>query len=126
VTVQQDGNLQTSGGSDIDSFDDGEAASTTPLVWSSPAGTLGLEDTYGHFGITALDSSLSDGDPFGTALYKGFYGTDLIEVMYHNGPSDGITELIGSSTVAYTLEISALQEAGDYENVLTYICTPKY
>jgi len=127
VTVQQDGNLQTAGGADIDTFKDGTAASTTPVVWASPTGSLVAgEDSYGHFGFTASDSSLSSGDPFGTTLYKGFYGTDPVEVMYNDGPSDGATEAVGSSTIAYTLEVSSLQETGDYTNNLTYICTPKY
>jgi hypothetical protein len=46
--------------------------------------------------------------------------------MYHNGPSDGLTADIGTTTVAYTVGITALQEAGDYSNTLTYICTPTY
>ena len=52
--------------------------------------------------------------------------TDQVEVMYHTGPSDGTTPDKGLTQVAYTAEISTLQEAGDYENTLTYICTPQY
>lgn len=126
VTVEQDQNLTANNGADIDSFVDGEAASSTAQAWQSPAGTLGDENTYGHFGLTSADSSLSGGDDYGNSLYKGFYGTDPIEVMYHDGPADGLTADIGSTTVAYAIEIAALQEAGDYTNTLTYICTPTY
>jgi hypothetical protein len=126
VTVQQDHNLLSSNGADIDAFLNGAAASTTPLAWTAPAGTLGQEMTYGHFGFTARDSTLSDGDPFATALYKGFKNSVPVEIMYHNGPADGIATNIGSSTVAYSVQITALQEAGDYSSTLTYICTPTY
>jgi hypothetical protein len=126
VTVVQDHNLLASNGADIDAFSNGAPASTTPLAWISPTAVLGNAHTYGHFGITSGDTSLSDGNPFGASLYKGFWKTTPIEVMYHNGPSDGLTKYIGSSTVAYSIEISALQEAGDYSNTLTYVCTPTY
>lgn len=125
VTVEQDQDLLSSNGADIDAFIDGTAASTTAVAWVSPTGTLGSEQTYGHFGFTAADTSLSIAS-FGSENHKGFYGTDPQEVMYHNGPADGSTDYIGSSTVAYTVEINALQEAGDYTNSLTYICTPTY
>ncbi len=126
VTVEQDQNLTANNGADIDSFIDGDAASTTAQSWQSPAGTLGDESTYGHFGVTSDDADLSGGDDYGSSLYRGFYGTDPLEVMYHDGPADGLTANIGSTTVAYTIEIAALQEAGDYTNTLTYICTPTY
>jgi hypothetical protein len=129
VTVVQDHDLLSSNGADINAFKDGAAASTTPLAWASPTGILGSARTYGHFGLTSGDASLSDGSPFkpaATPLYKGFWHTTPVEVMYHTGPADGLASGIGSSTVAYTVEISALQEAGDYSNTLTYVCTPTY
>jgi hypothetical protein len=46
--------------------------------------------------------------------------------MYSSGPADSLTDDIGSTSVAYSLEISALQESGDYSNTLTYVCTPTY
>jgi len=82
--------------------------------------------TYGHFGLTSDDSTLSDSDPFGASLYKGFNNTDPIEVMYNSGPADGLTTDVGTTTVAYTVEINAMQESGDYANTLTYVCTPTY
>jgi hypothetical protein len=129
VTVVQDHNLISSNGADINSFKDGAAASTTPLAWAAPTGVLGNASTYGHFGLTSGDTTLSTGNTFnpgGTPLYKGFWQTTPVEVMYHTGPADGLARNIGSSTVAYSVEISALQEAGDYSNTLTYVCTPTY
>ena len=126
VTVMQNQNLTASNGATIASFKNGAAASTTPLAWSAPAGTLGSFYTYGHFGLTSGDTTLSNGNPFTGSLYKGFWHTTPVEVMYHNGPSDGLTTGIGSSTVAYSIQISALQQAGDYSNTLTYVCTPTY
>jgi len=125
VTVEQDGNLVSGSGADIDSFKDG-TASTTAVAWTAPTATLGSEATYGHFGFTSEDASLSDGDHFGATLYQGFNGTTPVEVMYHTGPADGSTADIGQTDVGYEVEISALQEAGDYTNTLTYIATPIY
>lgn len=123
VTVQQDHNLETAAGSDIDTFANGVVASST---WTAPSAQLGQEQTYGHMGITSDDDSLTDGNDYGDGIFTGFNGTNPLEVMYHNGPADGQTAHIGSTTVAYAIEISDLQEAGDYENSLTYICTPTY
>lgn len=124
VTVEQDGNLESGGGADIDSFDDG-VPSVTSDTWSAPAGTLGAEATYGHFGLSSDDSNISAND-FGAAEYKGFDATTTMEVMYHTGPADGTTDDIGSTSIAYTIQINDLQEAGDYSSNLTYICTPTY
>jgi hypothetical protein len=126
VTVFQDHNLLANNGADIDAFVDGTAASTTAQSWAAPTGTLGSENTYGHFGVASDDSTLTGGDAFGADAWKGFDNTDPIQVMYHTGPADGSTDDIGSTTVAYRIEINALQEAGDYSNTLTYICTPTY
>lgn len=124
VTVAQDGNLESATGDDIDAFVDGTPAGAQ--AWTSPAGTLGSEETYGHFGVTSEDSSLSGGDTFGAAQYVGLTGVSPMEVMYHNGPADGSTANIGLTQVAYTVEIDALQEAGDYSSTLTYVATPTY
>ncbi len=131
VTVQQNRNLTSDNGSDIDAFIEGDAASTTAVAWADPVANLNDENTYGHFGLTSEDSSL-DGGAFGAGNYKGFPNaltTDPvypIEVMYHNGPADGSGPDVGSTQVAYSIKITSLQEAGDYTNTLTYICTPTY
>lgn len=126
VTVEQDQNLLSGSGSDIDSFIDG--TSTTPTAWQAPAEVLDVEWTYGHMGITSADASLSSTTPdvFGNNLWLGFSGTTPIEVMYHTGPADGTAADIGITQVAYQIQVSPLQEAGDYYNTLTYICTPTY
>jgi len=128
VTVQQDQELTSAAGATINSFDNSPdgTGSTTPHSWASPAAELDQTHTYGHMGFTTEDSSLSTGDDYGTSLYRGFDGTDPVEVMYHTGPADGSTQHKGLTQVAYQVEISALQEAGDYESSLTYICTPTY
>lgn len=124
VTVSQDQNLQSATGADIDTFIDG-ASTATPAAWQSPAGTLGSEATYGHFGITSEDADLN-ADEFGTALYAGNIGTAR-EVFSHTGPADGTTANSGSTRVGYKIEIDALQEAGtDYTNTLTYVATPVF
>lgn len=121
VTVQQSANL-SNGTADIDAF-----STTSPSAWAVPVPTLGNESTYGHFAITSQDSNLTGAtDPFGAQLYQGFNGTTPLEVMYNGGSADGTTDNIGSTKVGYKIQITDLQEAGDYTNSLTYICTPTY
>ncbi|NTU98711.1 hypothetical protein HGA64_01745, partial [Candidatus Falkowbacteria bacterium] len=109
VTVEQNQNLTSNSGSDIDSFING--TTTSPLPWQSPENTLDQEWTYGHFGITSEDTTLSNNDWFGNNLWEGFNNSDPIEVMYHNGPADGLAVDKGLTRVAYRIEVSPLQEA---------------
>lgn len=133
VTVQEDQNLQSATGADIDLFPNGTAAST-PVDWSAnpPSNTLGDEDTYGHIGVTSGDSDLggtygvpNSGEFVGT-LYAGDIDTPR-EIFSHNEPSDGTTADIGQVDVAYKIQIESLQEAGnDYTNTLWYVATPTF
>ena len=127
VTVYEDQNLTSSTGADIDLFENG--STTTPAVaWITPRNTLNQEWTYGHFGITSEDVSLSTGDAFGTALWSGaFTAAAPLEVFYHNGPSDGATASQGATRVGFAIEVESLQEAAnDYSNTLTYVATPVF
>ncbi|OGF24926.1 hypothetical protein A2303_06465 [Candidatus Falkowbacteria bacterium RIFOXYB2_FULL_47_14] len=125
VTVQQDGNLRTAGSADIDSY-----STTTVADWAEPTPNINDDSTWGYMGVASGDTVLTvpgvvDGD-ITDGFYVGFDGTSPLEVMRHTGPADGTTEHIGWEFVAYSVEISALQEAGDYSNTLTYICTPTF
>lgn len=123
VTVVADQTL-TSGLATIDTFTDGTGTGT-PIAWAAPSATFGSPDTYGHWGLTTEDTTLSDGDSFGSALYVGdFVGTPR-EVFYNTGPGDGSTPNDGATRVGYKIEISSLQEAGsNYTATLTYVATP--
>jgi hypothetical protein len=124
VTVEQDNNLESSTGADIDGFIDG-AYTDTPAAWQSPGNAIGDENTWGHWGLTSEDSDLN-GDEFGSALFVAASTTPR-EVFSHDGPSDGSTVDIGQTLVGYQIEISPLQEAGDdYNTTLTYIATPTF
>ncbi len=126
VTVKQDQYLTSATGADIDPFLNGNGQAT-PIAWAAPANTLGSEATYGHFGITSEDSTLSTGDPFGAQLYAGNFATTTREVFYNAGPADGTTADIGETDVAYQIEVESLQEAGqDYTATLTYVATPVF
>ena len=125
VTVQQNHDMSNASGATIDGFKDG-VSSTTPQNWAAPTGTLDATSTYGHLGLTTDDAALSNGADFSSSKYVGFDGTSPVEVMYHTGPADGSTAGKGRANVAYSVQISNLQEAGDYSNTLTYICTPTY
>jgi len=126
VTVIQNQNLTSANGADIDSFQDG-SEEYPPIAWVAPAGTLGVEATYGHFGVTSQDTSLPGGDEYGDILFAGLSSTLPRTVMYHTGSADGVTQHIGATRVGYRAQVTALQEAAtDYTNQLTYVCTPVF
>lgn len=131
VTVQVDQQLLSSTGADIDGFIDG-AYTDTPVAWDPPTATISDEDTWGHWGLTTEDASLTAGltDPFdagGTGQLFVSASTTPVEVFRHNGPSDGVTANVGRTRVGYKVEISPLQEAGnDYTATLTYVATPVF
>jgi hypothetical protein len=131
VTVQVDGQLVSATGADIDGFADG-AYTSTPTIWSAPSGSIGNEETYGHWGITTNDNSLTSGltDEFDVNASGNLYvsaSTTPVEVFRHDGPANGSTPNIGQTEVGYQIQISALQEAGDdYNATLTYVATPVF
>jgi hypothetical protein len=132
VTVFADQVLTAGNGATIDEFIDG-GANASSTGWQGPAGTLGLTDTYGHWGLTSDDNVVSSTTPnlwgTGQALYVGNFINNPVEVFYSNIPveySQGGMG-VGSTTVAYKVEISNLQEAADdYTATLTYIATPVF
>lgn len=134
VTVQKDQDLQNAAGATINSFNNSPdgTGTTTPEAWSDPGGVLESPNTYGHWGLTSDDDDTADNlimtnDYYqGEAFYAGTNGTDPMIVMAHTGPADGTTQNIGTAAVAYSIRISDLQEAGDYNATLTYVCTPTY
>jgi hypothetical protein len=131
VTVTTDQQLTSATGADIDGFVEGSFA-TAPTLWDSPVTVLGDEDTYGHWGITTNDSTIYSGltdafDVGGTGRLYVSASTTPVEVFRHNGPVDGTTQGLGLTRVGYTVETSALQEAGDdYTATLTYVATPVF
>ncbi|MCK5510368.1 hypothetical protein KAI65_02395 [Candidatus Parcubacteria bacterium] len=116
VTVQQDGNLRSAAGADIDSF-----STSTSAAWSLGSQDINDENTWGYLGLTSDDTDAITADE-----YQGLDGVNAFTVMTHGGPVNGAGVGIGTTTVGYKIEVSALQEAGDYQNALTYICTPTY
>ncbi len=129
VTVQVDQQLTSSTGADIDGFADGGYTST-PAPWTPPSESISNEDTWGHWGLTSDDATFGLSDPFdagGTGELFVSASTTPVEVMRHDGPSDGSTQNIGLAKVGYIVEISPLQEAGnDYTATLTYVATPVF
>lgn len=126
VTVVADGDLQSITGATIDSFVDGDGT-TTPLSWVAPSTLYGQPDTYGHWGVTTEDVTLSDNDSFGNGLYAGDFVNNPREVFYATSSADGTTPHTGTTRVGYKLRISTLQEAAsDYSTQLIYIATPVF
>jgi len=125
VTVTADTQLISTTGADIDGYRNGNY-DETPVTWEGPTPVLGDEWTYGHWGITSDDDSVSAGltDDFGAGLFASASTTPL-EVFRHDGPANGTVDGQGKTRVGYKAEISALQEAADdYTATLTYVATP--
>jgi hypothetical protein len=126
VTVNAAGDLQSSSGATINSFKDG-ADTASPTAWVGPTATVGAPDTYGHWGLTTQDITLSDNDSFGDALYVGNFISNPREVMYATTSADGSMPNVGTTRVGYKLQVSTMQEAArDYTTSLTYVVTPVF
>ncbi len=120
VSVVADSQLVSATGADIDGFANGNFTSS-PTAWSAPSGTIGNEETYGHWGLTS-----DDADYFASGQYVSA-STTPVEIFTHNGPVDGTVTGQGTTRVGYTAQISALQEAADdYTATLTYVATPVF
>lgn len=126
VTVEQDQNLLSSTGADIDGFING-LYTNTPTAWTQPSNSISDERTWGHWGLTTTDNDLHGagidfvGDQWVSA------STTPRAIMAHTGPADGTTADIGAARIGYQIQITALQEAGDdYNTTLTYIATPTF
>lgn len=133
VTVEKDQELLSATGADINTFIDA-ADTNTPTAWAAPSNDVNDDQTWGHWGVRSQDSNL-DTDVSGGGnrdfttddTYVAVQTATPVEVFAHTGPSDGITADIGSTTVAYKIEVTALQEAAnDYTTTLTYIATPTF
>ncbi|KKS84323.1 MAG: hypothetical protein UV60_C0023G0007 [Parcubacteria group bacterium GW2011_GWA2_43_11] len=132
VSVFANQTLTSGNGATIDEFVNGNAISSSTL-WAGPAETLGNTDTYGHWGLTSDDNVVSSTTPSlwgnAQAAYVGNFINNPVEVFYHN---TAVTTAqggmgVGSTTVAYKVEIGVLQEAAkDYTATLTYIATPVF
>ena len=128
VTVEETGAFQSSAnGATIDGFADG-ADTYTPTAWTAPSGQYDNPDTFGHWGLTSTDgtTSRSAPDEFDSNEWAAPSTTPIV-IMGHTGPADGITDGVGSTTVGYQVQITALQEAAtDYATTLRYVATPVF
>lgn len=133
VTVQADQTLTAGNGATIDTFRDA-ANTATPEAWgAAPLQNLNASTTWGHWGFTTDDDTLSGVNPdrfYDLANYNfaGNFVGNPVEIFYHNTPvTSSSGPGIGSTTVAYKTAISVLQEAAnDYVATLTYIATPVF
>lgn len=114
ATVQQDGDLRTDVG---DSIPVVSGTNATPAAF----GTLGA--STGKFGYHTTDSTLCTGTSGRFSADDTYAALTLApyEVACSTGP---VTS--EQTSVVYKLVIGALQEAGNYQNILTYIATATY
>lgn len=124
VTVESDGNLESSNGAIIDNFDDGSDVAVPGTAWNAPSNNIADETTWGHWGLTTNDSDLAA--PFTANHYIAASTTPRV-VFTHDGPANGVLQNVGEVEVAYQVQITPLQEAADdYNTTLTYIATPTF
>ena len=105
VTVHEDQNLLSSNGADIDTFANG-TNTATPVAWTAPLATLGVENTYGHFGLTSDDADLHAGEFISNKWAGNFFSTTTRAVFSNTGPSDGVTQNFGKARVGYQIQVS--------------------
>ena len=131
VTVAASSQLVSANGADIDGFIDG-AYTNTATAWVAPGNTPGSENSYGHWGVTSDDNTLTSGltNPFNVGAGGNRYvsaSTTPVEVFRNAGPTNGATQGQGTTKVGYKIQISPLQEAAnDYQATLTYVATPVF
>ncbi len=127
VTVQQDGNLRSSTGADIDGFIDG-AFTNSPSTWVTPTNSITNENTWGHWGLTSDDADLNSSEFTTGGGNRWVAASTTPRVIFaHNDPADGTTQNMGRVTIGYQVQITPLQEAGDdYQTTLMYIATPVF
>jgi hypothetical protein len=116
VTIEENEDLKKTGSTTI--IPDISATNASPAAW-----TIGT--AKGGFGYHTTDVDLGTGTanrfgPATTNLYAALTSSPL-EVMYANAPVSSSSEI---KYIIYQVQITELQEAGDYTNVVTYICTP--
>jgi len=138
-TIEQDQNMTSGIGSDIDLYVDG-GAQATPNDYASPTIVLADENTWGHYGFTSEDGDLQvdtgggDPDDFDDDANASCTGAPCIAgnlaaartIFAATQPADGTTADIGFTEWAVLAELTSLQEAGTYVNTLTHICTPTF
>jgi hypothetical protein len=131
VTVTADSQLISGNGADIDGFRNGDF-DTTPVAWEASADTLGQENTYGHWGLTSDDDSLTSGlvnlfNVGGGGNRFVSASTTPVEVFRHDSVTDGTITGEGTTRVGYKVEVGPFQEAADdYQATLTYVATPVF
>lgn len=127
VTVQQDGNLESTTGADIDGFSNGTYVNT-PTAWTAPTNGLLLENEWGHWGLTSDDATLNAGEFTSAGGDKWVAASTTPRAIFtHNGPANGSTQNYGLAKVGYQVQVTPLQEAGDdYTTTLMYIATPTF
>ncbi len=119
VTLTQDRDLTSTGGQNINAFKDG--VTSTPLAWGPPAGTLGVDTTYGHMGISSNDTA-AENSAYTSSRFVGFLSYPFFrEIFFVTSPINSTTK-----NAIFKIETSALQEAGTYTNTVTAIATGKF
>lgn len=113
TTLQQDGDLRTGTGSEIDPV---SGTNASPAVWP---GSI----TTGAFGYHVSDDTLCTGTSgrfVTTNTYAQLTGTPE-EVACSTGPVTSETNY-----VVFKLEIGNIQPSGSYQNIVTYITTAQF
>ncbi len=112
-TVQQNNNLTSS---------QGDTIATVSGTNASPA-AFDTGVTQGRFGYHTTDSSLCTGT---SARFSSANTYAALDVTPYEVACNSSVATAEATDIVYKLVIGALQEAGDYQNVITYITTATY
>lgn len=118
VTIEYNNPLK----SGIYTISDWTGTNSSPTTWVAPTGS-----PNGYFGYTTNDNNLRNViiNRFIPNKWAGNWSSPK-EVMYHDGPADGVSPNSGKVRVGFRLGVTDWQESGTYTSIVTYVCTPSF
>lgn len=128
VTVEKDGEFESSTGAIIDGFKDGTDVNV-PEAWAAPTASIASDLTWGHWGMTTTNGI--NGDEFAGGDEWVAVQDNARLIFAYDGPVDGSVgggnNPEGQARIGYKVQITDYQEAADdYSTILTYIATPTF
>lgn len=128
VTVEKDGEFESSTGAIIDGFKDGTDVNV-PEAWAAPTANIASALTWGHWGMTTTNDINSN--EFGGGDNWVAVQDNARLIFAYGGPVDGSAlggnNPEGQARIGYKVQITDYQEAADdYSTILTYIATPTF
>ncbi len=113
TTLQQDGNLRNNNGDAISAT---TGSNASPAAW--PTGI-----TAGYFGYHTTDSSLCTGTTSRFSSNNTYAAATTTPAEIACSTTTAANE---QTSIVYKVEVGTLQDAGTYQNIITYITTAQF